>query len=157
MNQLIAIIRIHGKVGVKKKIRNTLNMLRLYKKYHCTIIPNTKAYLGMIKKVKDYITWGEIDKETLKLLLEKRGRLPKKQPLKEEYVKEKLNLTIEEFANDVFNFKRQLKDLPGLKPFFKLAPPRGGFERKGTKQPYSMGGVLGYRKDKINDLIKKML
>lgn len=157
MNQYIAIIRIHGKIGVKKKIRDTLNMIKLYKKYHCVVVPNTKPYLGMIKKVKDFITWGEINKETLKLLLEKRGRLPNKQPLTEDYIKEKINSSIEQFANDIFEFKKKLADIPGLKLFFKLAPPRGGFERKGTKQPYSMGGVLGYRKEKINDLIKKML
>ncbi len=157
MNQYIALIRIHGKVGVRKKARDTLNMLKLYKKYHCVIVPNTKPFLGMIKQVKDFITWGEIDKETLTLLLEKRGRLPNKQPLNEDYVKEKINSSIKQFAEDVLNFKKRLKDLPGLKLFFKLAPPRGGFGRKGTKQPYSIGGVLGYRKEKINDLIKKML
>ena len=55
------------------------------------------------------------------------------------------------------NFKKELKDVPGLKTFFKLCPPKGGFETKGIKQPYSLGGVLGYRKDKINELILKML
>ena len=38
-----------------------------------------------------------------------------------------------------------------------LAPPRGGFERKGIKQPFKKGGALGNRGEKINDLIKKML
>jgi large subunit ribosomal protein L30 len=146
-----------GKVGIKKKIKDTLSLLRLYKKYHCVVIPNIKPYLGMITKVKDFITWGEIDKETLKLLLEKRGRLPNKQQLTENYVKEKLNFTLSQFAENIFNFKNNLKDLPGLRLFFKLSPPRGGFERKGTKHPYSMGGALGYRKEKINDLIKKMI
>ena len=41
--------------------------------------------------------------------------------------------------------------------FFALHPPRGGFERKGTKMPFKLGGVYGYRKEKINDLIKRML
>ena len=121
------------------------------------MVPNAKPYLGMIAKVKDFITWGEIDKETFKLLLEKRGRLPNKQQLTENYVKEKLNFTMVQFAENIFNFKNNLKDLPGLKLFFKLSPPRGGFERKGTKHPYSMGGALGYRKEKISDLIKKMI
>lgn len=40
---------------------------------------------------------------------------------------------------------------------FALHPPRGGFERKGTKMPFKLGGVYGYRADKINDLIKRML
>ena len=31
----------------------------------------------MVKKAKDYITWGEIDAETFKLLVEKRGNAKK--------------------------------------------------------------------------------
>ena len=54
-------------------------------------------------------------------------------------------------------FKKELKDVPGLKLFFKLRPPEGGFERKGVKHPFSMGGVLGYRKEKINELLMRML
>lgn len=41
--------------------------------------------------------------------------------------------------------------------YFTLHPPRGGFERKGIKMPFKLGGVYGYRKEKINDLIKRML
>lgn len=40
---------------------------------------------------------------------------------------------------------------------FALQPPRGGFERKGIKTPYASKGALGYRGDKINELIKKMI
>ncbi len=54
--------------------------------------------------------------------------------------------------------KRGKKDAEGkLKPHFNLHPPKGGFERKGTKTPFNLGGALGNRKEKINDLIKKML
>ncbi|MBW3004725.1 uL30 family ribosomal protein [Candidatus Woesearchaeota archaeon] len=41
--------------------------------------------------------------------------------------------------------------------YFALHPPKGGFERKGTKMPFKLGGAYGYRKEKINDLIKRML
>lgn len=44
-----------------------------------------------------------------------------------------------------------------LKKFFLMHPPRGGFERKGIKLPYTKGGALGYREARINDLIKKMI
>ena len=153
----IAVIRIHGKSGLKKGIKSTLNMLRLYNKHNCAVIPNTDAYVGMIKKAKNYITWGEINEETLKLLLERRGKLARKQSLTEQYVNEKLKLNIADFSKQVFEFKKELSDLPGLKLFFKLNPPKGGFERGGIKAQFASGGVLGYRKDKINELIKKMM
>lgn len=41
--------------------------------------------------------------------------------------------------------------------YFALHPPKGGFEKKGTKMPFKLGGVYGYRREKINDLIKRML
>jgi large subunit ribosomal protein L30 len=37
-----------------------------------------------------------------------------------------------------------------------LHPPRGGFERKGIKQPYTNGGVLGKR-DSMDKIVEKML
>ncbi|MCA9477537.1 MAG: uL30 family ribosomal protein [Nanoarchaeota archaeon] len=38
-----------------------------------------------------------------------------------------------------------------------LAPPVGGFERKGIKQSFTVGGALGNRGEKINDLLAKMI
>ncbi|MEA3379065.1 MAG: 50S ribosomal protein L30 [Nanoarchaeota archaeon] len=153
----IAIIRISGNCGLRFVIKDTLKMLRLYKKFTCIVIPNTPAYLGMLKKVKDFVTWGEIDDKTFTELLLKRGKLPGKQVISEQYIKAKTKLSVSDFVKEYFAFKKDLKDIPGLKSFFRLNPPKNGFEKKGTKKPFSMGGVLGYRKDKINELIKRMI
>jgi len=53
--------------------------------------------------------------------------------------------------------KKDPKDPKKMKPFFNLSPPRKGFERKGVKKPFSVGGALGNRKEKINDLIMRMI
>lgn len=115
----LAAIRVRGFVGIRKTIKDTLNMLRLYRKNYCVILEARPELIGMLKKAKDYITWGEIDDSTLGLLSEKRGE----------------------------------KD----KSFFRLNPPRKGFGRKGIKRPFKVGGALGYRGDKINDIIKRMV
>lgn len=156
-NKRIAVVRIKGNINLNRNIKSTLQMLRLYKVNSCVVIPNRPTYVGMLKKVKDFITWGEIDGETFKDLLLKRGKIVGNKNLSADYLKEKLKCTVESFVTDFMNFKKELIDVPGLKPFFKLSPPRKGFERKGTKVPFSMGGVLGYRKEKINDLVKRML
>lgn len=153
----IAVVRVRGKVDVKKKIKDTLKMLRLYKANYCVVIKNNEIYLGMLKKTKDYISWGEINEETFKMLLEKRGRLPGNKLLTENYLKEKLKLNYEGFIKEFFEGKKELKDIPGLRLFFRLKPPERGHERGGVKKPFSMGGALGYRKEKINDLIKRMI
>lgn len=41
--------------------------------------------------------------------------------------------------------------------YFRLNPPRKGYGRKGIKVPFSKGGALGDRKEKINELITRML
>lgn len=115
----IAIIRIRGITGIRFDIKKTLNMLNIYKRNFCIVVPKTDANIGMIRKVKDFTTFGTIDEETFSLLKEKRGVKGKK--------------------------------------YFRLHPPRGGFERKGIKTPFTMGGALGDRKEKINDLIRRML
>ena len=71
-NGKFAVIRIRGLIGVERSIDDTLIKLRLYKKNCCVVVPKNAGYLGMIKKVKDYVTWGDIDENTYKSLIEKR-------------------------------------------------------------------------------------
>ena len=73
-NKLIAIIRIAGMVKVSKDIANTLHRLRLRRKYVCVVVKPTKDILGMLKKVKYYVAYGEIDKETHGRLVQVRRR-----------------------------------------------------------------------------------
>jgi len=153
----IAVIRIKGKPGLKHDIKETFDKLRLYKKNTCVVISNTPSYIGMLEKIKNHATWGEVDSVTCQELLSKRGKLPGNKKFTDEYAKEKTKKDIKAFTEDFISFKKELKDIPGLKNFFKLSPPRKGFERKGIKVPFAQGGVLGYRKDKINDLIKRMI
>jgi len=153
----IAIIRIAGQQGLNYKLKTTFKLLNLHKKNTCVLVDNTKQAQGMIRVLKDNITWGEIDKETLSKLLEKRGRIIGNKPLTKEYVREKTKLEFSKFIEDLLEGKKQIKDVESLKPFFRLLPPRKGFERKGTKKHFAIGGALGYRKEKINDLIQRML
>lgn len=153
----IAVIRIRGIIGVKKKAVYTMKLLYLYKVNNCIIIDNTKNYTGMLKRIKDYVTWGEIDEPTFKQLLEKRGRLPGNKKLQLDYLEQKVNQDFESFSKNFIAYKKELKDIPGLKLFFRLSPPKKGFDRKGIKQPFSLGGALGYRKEKINELIQRMI
>ncbi|MAG07839.1 50S ribosomal protein L30 [Candidatus Woesearchaeota archaeon] len=143
-NKKIAVIRIRGLVNIRKTINNSLEILRLYRRNYCVVLPNTPNIIGMVKKAKDYITWGELNDETYKLLVEKRGEEYKG---READNKKKINYKNRYF---VYNNKK-------YKKCFRLSPPRGGFERKGTKKAFSQGGALGYRAEKINLLIKKML
>jgi len=152
-----AVIRLRGSVGIREEAESTLKMLRLHKVHHATIIDNRPSYLGMLQKIKDYITWGEINAETLAAVLKKRGRLVGNKKLSDEIIQKYTPYkTIEDFAKAIIEFKAELNDVPNLKPVFRLHPPKGGL--KGSKKrPYPNGGELGYRGEAINDLLKKMI
>lgn len=155
MRKLFAVIRIRGSVGVPKEVEDTLRMLRLVRKHHCVIIDDRPSYLGMLQKVKDYVTWGEIDADTLALLLERRGRLIGNRKLTNDHVRKLGYDNIRVFAEAVIKGKASLTEIPSLKPVFRLAPPSGGF-RGSIKKPYKAGGELGYRGFAINELIRRM-
>ena len=151
-----AVVRVRGSVGVRGDIADTLKMLRLHRVNHCVIVPNTETYKGMLNKAKDYITYGEIDKDTLVKLILRRGRLAGNKKLNEEKVKELMDLSVEELAEKIANEEILLKNTP-LKPVFRLHPPRKGYDKAGIKKPFSVGGALGYRGDNINTLLEKMM
>ncbi|ENN96562.1 50S ribosomal protein L30P [Methanocaldococcus villosus KIN24-T80] len=151
-----AVIRVRGRIGVRGDIADTLKMLRLHKVNHCVIIPETDTYKGMLRKAKDYITWGEINKETLKKLILKRGRLPGNKRVNEEIIKELTGMDIDELCEKIINGEIKIKDLP-IKPVFRLHPPKRGWERRGIKKHFKEGGALGYRGEKINELLERMM
>lgn len=152
---MYAVVRIRGRTGIKKNIADTLDMLNLTRISHAVVIPETPDYKGMLQKAKDYITWGEISEETMKKLVEERGRLTGNRRVTDEYVKENTDYdTVDDLAVAILNGETTLKE-NGLKPIFRLNPPRKGY--KGTKKPYTEGGSLGYRSENINDLVERML
>ncbi len=153
----IAIIRVRGAVGLNPNIKRALKYLRLYRKNYCAIVSNTPDFLGMIRTVKDFTTFGELSKEAFIKLLQKRGKLAGDKPVTEEYLKSKMKEGFTEFADSFFDFKKELKDVPGMKTFFRLHPPIKGFERAGIKKAYAEGGPLGYRGKDINELIERMI
>ena len=43
------------------------------------------------------------------------------------------------------------------KRYFRLSPPKKGYGRNGIKQPFSKNGALGDRKEKISELLERMM
>lgn len=65
------VIRIRGTTGVLSGIASTLEMLRLNRISHAVLVEENPSYEGMLQKAKDYITWGEVNVETVAELLER--------------------------------------------------------------------------------------
>ena len=147
-----AVVRVRGRVGVKGEIEETLRRLRLTRVNHANIVPATPTYTGMIKKAKDYITWGEINAETLELIIRKRGVFLDGTPFSEEELKKRTGMDLKTFVKKVL--AGEIKFSEYFKPL-RFRPPRGGY--RNIKQPYKLGGALGYRGDDINDLLRRMV
>ena len=113
---MVAIIMVRGPRQAKRDIKDTILMLNLFKKNSCIVKQKTPVIKGMIQKIKDFATWGDIDDKTISLL----------------------------------------EKIKGKQKVYHLNPPRKGFGRKGIKKPFKLGGALGDRKEKINDLIQRM-
>lgn len=151
----LAVIRVRGVSDIFREVKETLNMLHLTRNCHATLIDDRPSYVGMLNKAKDYVSWGEISKENIALLLRERGRLAGNKKLTEEYVKEIGYGSLDELAEAIHKLEVEYSRLPKIKPVFRLHPPKKGFKGK-VKRSYVAGGVTGYRGEAINDLIKRM-
>ncbi|MEM3126902.1 MAG: uL30 family ribosomal protein [Candidatus Woesearchaeota archaeon] len=64
----IAVIRVRGGINLTNDLKDTFKMLRLLKKNSCVVIEDTPCNLGMVKKIKDYVTWGKLSPEVEQML-----------------------------------------------------------------------------------------
>ena len=151
-----AVIRVRGTVNINPDIKKTMQLLRLTRTNHCVLLEENTVYQGMLQIVKDYTTWGEINKETLTKLLSMRGKLIGDKPLTEEYLKKAAPYhSFEKLSEAILENKVKYKDIPEVKPLFRLNPPKKG--HRTVKRSFVNKGSLGYRKDAINILIDRML
>jgi len=65
--------------------------------------------------------------------------------------------TVAAFAKAMAAGKATMKDVDGLKPIFRLHPPRGSKGWGGIKRAFTIGGALGFRGEAISALVGRML
>jgi len=152
----LAVVRVRGVSDIFREVNETMKMLHLERNCHATLVDNRPAYLGMLKKAQNYLTWGEVSKETLALLLKKRGRLVGDKKLTDEYAQKVGKNSLDELAEALYKGEVEFHGLPNIKPVFRLHPPSKGFKGK-VKRSYASGGVTGYRAEAINDLLRQMI
>lgn len=145
---------MRGTVDVPYWAKSTLNNLNISKKFNATIVPESSEYMGMLNKVRQLVAWCRVDNDTVKDLLDKKGRKSSSQPLRSSDLPKEY-ASFDKLASDIANDSIVLSKLDWMKPWFALNPPRGGF-KKTTKKQSSQGGILGENKILI-DLVKKMM
>lgn len=151
-----AVVRIRGTVNVNPDIKKTLQLMNLTRTNHCVLVDESKSVKGMLQIVKDYITWGEVNDETVSMLLRKRGRLIGDKQLTDDHIKTATSYkTIDELSSAIAKGNVKINEVPEMKKVFRLHPPLHGYE--GIKRSVINKGALGYRGKQITNLLKKMI
>ena len=155
MNKIYAVIMIRSPIGVRRGVVDTLKMLRLKSINNCVLVPENPESKGMIEKIKDVITYGEVEENTLVEVLKKRMRLKNGERVDEKSLKESTDFDkFENFAKEISDGKIKLKDFENVQPVFRLTPPSKGFNSIKIHYPK---GDLGYRGKEINELLRRMI
>ena len=151
-----ALVQIRGDVNMDTDIHDTLKMLNIHHVNHCTLVPDTETYNGMVSKVNDFVAFGEPSQETVELLIENRGEPAEGDAdIDDEWVADNTDYDdIEELAWALTSEETTLRD-EGLSPTLRLHPPRGGHD--GIKHPTKEGGELGrHDTEGIDQLLEAM-
>jgi large subunit ribosomal protein L30 len=151
----ILIIRLRGVQNLNPKTKDTLKYMRLNRVNHAVVLPESETTKGMLQVGKDYVTWGEVDAKTLASVIKTRGRLVGDKPITDAHVAKGTPFkTIDALADAIVSGKFHYKDVPDVKPIFRLHPAKQGLE--GIKRSVQVGGALGYRGPGINELLGRM-
>lgn len=156
---VILAVRIRGTATDNPDIRKTMEILKMESTFRARLLDNSPSTLGMLRAAKNLVAWGQVNPEVLEGLLRKRAEREGSRGLGDEFAKvffKKEN--IGELAKSVVAGDIGIKDLwlAGVKPRFRLHPPKGGFKRS-TRRAATDGGELGYRGEDINRLVQRMI
>lgn len=151
-----ALVQVRGEVDMSQGVRDTMSMLNLGRVNHCTLVPETDTYTGMVTKVNDWVAHGQPSEEVVAQLLRTRGESEQERDdIDDEWVEENTEYdSIDELAADLVAEETTLRE-QGLSPTLRLHPPRSGHD--GLKHPTKEGGQLGkHTTEEIDSLLTTM-
>jgi large subunit ribosomal protein L30 len=175
------VVRMKGTVNVPYWARITLDSLHLNKRFRATIIPENEQTLGMLRKIKEFVSWASVDDVFVREFVEKKGRVSSTRLLTastnsaastptetgvpdnaDDQINNSnnknngsLNTDLGKIVSIIFQNEVYLSKISGIKPWFALNPPKGGFKRK-SKRSYSQNGILGENKELVS-IVKRMM
>jgi large subunit ribosomal protein L30 len=152
------VVRMKGTVNIPNWAQSTLDNLHLHKKFRATLIPENEQTLGMLRKIKEIVAWTSVEESFIREFVEKKGRYTSTKLLtsyKESQEKGEKATDINRVISDISKNESFMSKISGLKPWFALNPPKGGFKKK-SKVLYSQNGILGENRDLV-ELVRRMM
>lgn len=147
-----------GTVNIPNWARITLDNLHLNKKFRATLIPENEQTLGMLRKIKEIVAWTSVEEGFIRDFIEKKGRYSSAKLLSSINKSETTSPAvpnIDQVVSDISKNNTFLSKISGIKPWFALNPPRGGFKKK-SKLLSSQNGILGENHELV-ELVKRMM
>jgi len=163
-NTPVIIIRISGNWDrIANDIKTLLLKLKMKRLYSALILKYDKQTFKLINLIEAYITWGYINKTSISDLIYKRatyyGNDKHLVPLDNNIVENnlgQLNLVcIEDIVHELATCGKRFKEVVNFLGFFLLSPTDE--VKKKIHLKVEKGGAQGFRGDKINELLKKMI
>ncbi len=146
----LCVIKIRSTIRCSSQVRRGMETFGLDKIYSCSVVDKSEQNLGVLKVIDSWVTYGEINKETMKKLLQKRSRISNRKAM------EWKDNDLQNFVDKLYEGKSSIKEAK-IKGTFHLHPPIKGFEKHGKKTPFGISGAFGYRGDNINQLLERMI
>lgn len=153
----ILVVNLHGLINVPRATRETLIQLGIGRKFAAAVVGDDPVSKGEVHRCKDYVAWAPLDSELLTALLQTRGRVSNQRSLDGEALKAMGYKTHADLAQAIIDVETTdtLSSVKGLKPFFGLSPPKGGFRRSSRRQ-FRQGGILGDN-PQLPEIVRRML
>ena len=146
-------------MGDTPEVERTMESLMMERTFQARLLEDNASVRGMLRKVQSLVAWGEVDPVVLAALLVKRAERDGAGRVDEEFVRVQLGINgFDSLAKSLVAGELGLRELwrAGVKPRFRLHPPKGGFKRS-TRRAFGDGGETGYRGGEINSLVRRMI
>ena len=153
--KLLLVVNIHGAINSSSGVRKAMTEMKVIRKYTASVVTDDATTVGMLKLCKGYLAWAQADLELVSLLLKKRGMVSESRSLDPASVKALGYKDHDDMAEKMFKAGVRLSALRGVRPFFRLAPPRGGF-RTSTRRQFGERGTLGPNPN-LPEIVRRML
>lgn len=152
---LLLVVNLHGQINSSAPVRKALNELWVAKKFSASVVTDDGPTVGMLRLCKDYVAWSTVDEGLLGDLLKKRGRVSATRALDQASLKQMGFKNHEDMAAKMVKQQMRLSAMEGVLPFFRLAPPKGGF-RLSLRRQSTEKGLLG-NNPKLEGIVRRMI
>jgi large subunit ribosomal protein L30 len=152
---LLLVVNLHGQINSSAPVRKALNELWVAKKFSASVVTDDVPTVGMLRLCKDYVAWCPVSEELLTDLLKKRGMVSAARSLDVATLKDLGCKKHEDLAAKMVKDQTRLSAVEGVLPYFRLAPPKGGFKRSLRRQATERG-LLGNNPN-LDAIVRRMI